>query len=104
MAAAAERCELNERTLYRYLADPTFRAELRQRQDAILGAVTASLVGLSGEAVATLRALLESKTVSDSVKCRAALGWLKHTRAAVELDALADRVAALEAKLLEGKR
>jgi len=42
--------------------------------------------------------------VSDSVKCRAALGWLKHTRAAVELDALADRVAALEAKLLEGKR
>lgn len=103
VTAAAERCGLAERTLYYYLADATFRTELRQRQDAILGAVTASLVGLSDEAVQTLRDVLSSTNASDSVKVRAALGWLKNVRDAVELDALADRVAALEEKIGGGR-
>jgi len=101
--AAAESCGLAERTLYGYLADETFKAELRARQDAILSSVTSALVGLSGSAVQTLRDLLESKTVSDSVKCRAALGWLRHARDAVELADLSDRVAALEQKIGGGK-
>jgi len=101
VAAAADRCGLNERTLYRYLADPAFKAELRQRQDAILASVTASLVGLSGSAVQTLKELLESKAATDAVKCRAALGWLRNVREAVELADLADRVARLE-KLIGG--
>jgi hypothetical protein len=99
VAAAAEKCDLTERTLYRYLNDETFRRELRARQDAILSSVTSALVGLSGEAVQTLRDLLESKTATDAVKCRAALGWLKHTRDSVELADLSDRVAALEEKI-----
>lgn len=100
---AAESVGLAERTLYNYLSDETFKAELRQRQDAILASVTSALVGLSGEAVTTLRDLLGSTTASDAVKCRAALGWLRHTRDAVELDSLADRVTALEEALLEEK-
>jgi len=104
VTAAAERCGLAERTLFYYLGDETFKSELRARQDSIVGAVTASLVGLSGEAVRVLRDLLESKTATDAVRCRAALGWLRHTRDAVELRDLADRVAVLEDKLLEGKR
>lgn len=102
--AAAESCGLAERTLFYYLADETFKAELRQRQGAILGGVTSALVGLSGGAIQTLRDLLESKTATDAVKCRAALGWLRNVRDAVELRDLADRVAALEDKLSEGKR
>jgi len=99
VTAAAERCGLAERTLFGYLANETFKAELRSRQDAILSSVTSALVGLSGEAVATLRDLLESKTATDAVKCRAALGWLRNVRDAVELRDLADRVAALEAQI-----
>jgi hypothetical protein len=101
--AAAESCGLAERTLFCYLSDETFKAELRARQDAILSSVTSALVGLSGSAVQTLRDLLESKTATDSVKCRAALGWLRHTRDAVELADLSDRVAALEQKIGGGK-
>jgi len=101
--AAAESCGLAERTLYLYLTDETFRAELRARQDAILASVTAALVGLSGEAVRVLREVLDDPKATASVKVRAALGWLRHTRDAVELADLSDRVAALEQKIGGGK-
>lgn len=97
--AAARVAGLGERTVHRYLSNPAFKAELRQRQDELLSAATAALVGLSGEAVATLRALLESGDTSASVKARVALGWLRQTREAVELQDLADRVTTLEQKL-----
>lgn len=99
VTAAAARAGLAERTLYYYLSDETFKRELRQRQDAILASVTSALVGLSGEAVQVLRAVLSDPKATASVKVRAALGWLKHTRDSVELDVLADRVAALEEKI-----
>jgi len=104
VAAAAEHCRLNERTLFRYLTAPAFRAELRQRQDAILSSVTSALVGLSGEAVEVLRAVMTDPNASEATRVRAALGWLRNVRDAVELRDLADRVAVLEDKLLEGKR
>ncbi len=94
--AAAKRCGLHERTLYGYLNDPAFKAELRRRQDAILASVTASLVGLSGEAVGVLREVLNDPDVAPSVKVRAALGWLQHARDVVELDSLAKRISRLE--------
>lgn len=99
MATAAKACGLAERTLYNYLADPVFKAELCRRQDEVIAATTAALVGLSGNAVAVLQDVLSDPEATHAVKVRAALGWLKHTREAVELDALADRVAALEEKV-----
>jgi len=99
LRAAAIECKLSERTLYNYLQEPAFRAELRARQDAILASVTSALVGLSGEAVRVLRSVLNAKTATDAVKVRAALGWLRHTRDAMELADLAGRVSALEKKI-----
>ena len=99
VATAAKACGLTERTLYNYLADPAFKAELRRRQDEVIAATTAALVGLSGNAVAVLQDVLSDPEATHAVKVRAALGWLKHTREAVELDALAERVAALEEKV-----
>jgi len=104
VATAAEACALGERTVTRYLSNPTFKAELRARQDAIVSSVTAALVGLAGGSVKTLRDILESKTASDAVKCRAALGWLAQMRQSVELADLAERVAALEEQLGAAKR
>ncbi|MDY6876794.1 MAG: hypothetical protein SWK90_11425 [Chloroflexota bacterium] len=101
--AAAESCGLGEATLYRYLRDDTFKAELRKRQDGIVSSVTAALVGLAGESVKTLRDILDSKTASDSVKVRAALGWLAQMRQSVELADLAARVEALEQASMGGK-
>jgi len=102
VAAAAKACGLAERTLYHYLAQPTFKAELRQRQDKVLAATTAALVGLSGEAVTALSEVLSNPTATDAVKVRAALGWLRHARESVELSALAERVTVLETKILSG--
>ena len=94
--AAADGCGLSEATLYRYLRDPPFKAELRERQDAVVTAVTAALVGLAGDAVETLRGVLRDAEASDGVRVRAALGWLAQMRQSVELVELAERVSALE--------
>ena len=94
--AAADKAGLGRRTLYRYLGDPAFKAELRKRQDAILSATTASLVGLTYLALDTLQTVLASATATDGARVRAALGWLSHVRQVVELRELIDRIEALE--------
>lgn len=96
---AAKTAKLGARTIHRYLDDPLFRAELQKRRDKIVAATAAALVGLSGEAVATLLAVLQDADASNAVKVRAALGWLSHTRDALELDDLTARVEKLEARL-----
>lgn len=98
--AAAKAAGLGERTIHRYLGDAAFKTELRKRQDQLLSAMTAALVGLSGEAVETLRALLESGDTSASVKARVALGWLRELHRTLELQDLAERVTALEEHIL----
>ncbi len=94
--AAAKKANLGETTLWRYLSDATFKTALSKRQDAIVSSVTAALTGMAGESVKTLRGILRSRTASDAVKCRAALGWLSQMRQSVELADLSERVRALE--------
>ena len=98
---AARHCGLTSRTLYNYLSDTTFKAELRKRQNALVSSVTAALIGLAGESVKALRDILESKSATDAVKCRAALGWLAQMRQSVELVDLADRLDEVEQKLTQ---
>jgi len=93
---AALAAGLAERTVHRYLQFDHFRAELARRQDATIKATTASLVGLSGDAVEALRDILQSEDTPPAVKVRGALGWLSQMRQSVELADLAERVAALE--------
>ena len=99
VAAAARACGLSERTVWRYLADPEFKAELRRRQDQAIAATSAALAGLSGRAVEALRDLLADSECSQSVKARVALGVLSARREATELDDLSERVAELERRL-----
>lgn len=99
--AAAAKAGLGERTIYRYLADSDFRAELHRRQDEALSAVTAALAGGMGSAVQALAGVLDDPECPQAVKVRAALGWLREGRAMVETDNLVDRVATLEKVLLE---
>ena len=96
MSAAARQCGLARRTLFRYLSDETFKAELRKRQDEAVTAVTAALSGLTGEAIEALHDLLANPETSASVKARVALGWLSERRKALELDELTRRVMVLE--------
>jgi len=99
--AAAKKAGLGERTIYRYLADPDFRAELHRRQDEALSAVTAALAGGMGSAVQALAGVLDDPECPQAVKARVALGWLREGRAMVETNNLVGRVAALENVLIE---
>ena len=67
---AAAACGLTKRTLFRYLNDDTFTAELQKRQDAILAGVVAKMTTLAGAGMAQLEGALG---VLDS-----------HTRASIE--------------------
>jgi hypothetical protein len=59
IAEAAEAADLGERTIYRYLNDPDFKAALHKAQDRILAATTARLTGLTTQAVRELGDSLE---------------------------------------------
>ena len=96
VSKAALMAGLSEHTIWRYLADETFKAELKRRQDATIRTTTAALVGLSGDAVDALRDLLSNVETPAAVRCRAALGWLAQMRQSVELADLAERVSRLE--------
>jgi hypothetical protein len=100
---AAEEAGLARRTIYRYLEEETFRVELRRRQDEALSGVTAALVGKAEDAVEVLHEVMIDQFASDSVRVRAALGWLRFVRDAVELEALSDRVRRLEEVVARGR-
>lgn len=100
--SAARQCKLTPRTLYNYLRNTTFKAELRARQDETIAAASAALAGLAGEAIGTLRDVLKDDSATHASQVRAALGILQERRRIGELDDLADRVTRLEQ--LEGKK
>lgn len=99
VADAAEAAELGERTVYRYLSDPAFKAELRKRQAEILSQTVAAMVGGRQTALDVLRDALTSETTSWTERIRAANYWLSHTQDAIELDALIERIEALEQRM-----
>jgi hypothetical protein len=100
VAAAARVCGLSERTLWRYLADEEFKAELSERQSKETTALSAALAGLSSTAIETLAELMDDPEAPASVRARVALGTLKERRDVIELSELEERLAAVE-RLLE---
>ena len=94
---AANAAGLTTRTVYRYLADASFRDALHEQQDRITSATAARLVGGAGDALAVLERVMSDPDETGATRVRAAGMWLDAMRNAVELDQLAARVAALEA-------
>ena len=92
---AASVAGIGEKTMYRYLNDDAFRAELHAQQDAALAAAAAALAGMMGDALATLRDTLQDDDASDSVKVRATQ-IIVDERRMIELVALARDVRQLE--------
>jgi len=99
VAAAARRCGLGERTIWRYLSDDEFTAALDSRMDRETKALSASLGGLSSVAISTLYEIMADRNAPPSVRARVALGLLRERRNAIELDQLVKRMDALEEKV-----
>lgn len=93
---AAAQAGLCEATIYTYLRDDAFKAELRALQDRTINAATAALSGLAGDAIGVLRDALGDQEATTATRVRAALGVLDQLRGLVTFADFEDRIAALE--------
>ena len=91
---AAKQAELCEQTLYRYLRDPDFLAEFRERAKALYNASTARIAQSTERAVYVLKRNLECDR--PSVEVRAAEVLLNSAAKRVETDEILKRLEALE--------
>jgi hypothetical protein len=99
VAAAASAADRAPKTIHTWLKLPEFVAVLREAEAAALDNLSRELVGLAGEAVATLRATMASETASAGIKIRAAEVVLTNLLKLRELYQFEARLAAMEAAL-----
>jgi hypothetical protein len=102
LGVAAGRVGLSERTASRYLADPDFQDAYRAAQREALAVAMGKLSSLTGAAVATLQALLTDDTVPPAVRLAAAKAILDTAVKWVDTADLQERLAALEARAVNG--
>jgi hypothetical protein len=93
---AAKFANVGESSLYRWLADDSFRSALIEAEGDVLDSATRRLVGLSEAAIAVITQLLIDREAPAMVRLRAAECVLGHMLKLVELRNLAQRLEALE--------
>ena len=93
---AAKQAGLSKRTIYRYLADDSFKTELRALQDRTINAAVAALSGLAGDAIQVLRDALTDDDATMATRVRAAIAVLDQAIKLTELRDLIERVERLE--------
>jgi len=95
---AAASAGVNRATLWRWLKDEEFqRAYMAARREAVRQAV-ARLQQTSGEAVDTLRDVMKDTAATPAARVSAAKAILEMSIKAIELEDMAERLAALESK------
>lgn len=95
--AAARQAGTSDRTVYRRLKDPKFRAQVREARAEMVKRASGMLTAAAGESVRTLLSL-QKESVTPAVRLGAARAVLElgiKVREMVELEA---RIAALEAQ------
>lgn len=83
-------------TLYRWMNDPQFRAELDAREAAMIDAAQRAVLRLQENAIATIAGILANAGESASVRLAAAKTALDYSIRLRELAAIERRLAALE--------
>ncbi len=93
---AAAAAEVGQRTLYRWLKDPTFSRDYREARRDAFGQAIALTQRYAPLAVNTLAQVMMDDGAPSSSKVAAATTILRFGREGIELDDLAARVEALE--------
>jgi phage terminase small subunit len=101
---AAQAAGIGERTAWRYLAEPSVKAALTERQDAVLGHVSRRLASEMGAALDVLCGIMRNTAANDAARVSAARAVLDSGLRLAELVTLAERVAELEARMEEEER
>ena len=93
---AAKQCGIGEVTLHRWLKDATFQAAYREARRAVVQHAITQVQQATGEAVETLRRVMQDPEAPASAKVSAAKNILDTAVKAVELEDLEARITALE--------
>lgn len=86
-------------TLYRWLREPEFKARLREAQRDLFDHAMGYLQDATGEAVATLRAVMTSDDAPETARVTAARLVIEFNRQHIDTHDLEERIAALEATI-----
>jgi len=97
LAAAAQHAGLSEVTAWRWLKDATFQAAYREARRQVVQQAIVQVQQATGEAVETLRQVMQAADAPASAKVSAAKTILETAVKAVELEDLEARIVALEA-------
>lgn len=97
---AAAAIGVSERTLYRWLTDPAFRAALSVAEGDLLDAATRRLLTLQDDAIGAFEDVLTGgPDVTDTARLRAAQAVLDYLLKLREMRSVEERLTALEAKV-----
>ena len=98
---AARAVGVAEVTLYRWLADSSFKEAFRKAKALIVDQAITKLQQAASEAVKTLRDIMVDASRKDSARVSAAKAILDHTLRATEMENLALRIDRLEAIIMK---
>jgi hypothetical protein len=99
--AAAQRAQINERTLRRWVHDPVFQAQYRDaRRELIKGAVH-TLLHSAGSATHTLVTLMQDVSTPATARVSAARAILAFVLRALSEDDIEERFIEIERRLAE---
>jgi hypothetical protein len=96
VARAAKQAGISERTAYRTLADPAFKAEYRDARRQVVAQVGTLLQQSATDAVEVLKEVMKDKDLLPTARVSAAKAILDAAFRSSELDDLAADVAALQ--------
>ena len=97
LAEAAQIAGIGEVTAWRWLKDATFQANYREARRAVVQHAIAQVQQATGEAVATLRTVMQDSESPASARVSAAKAILETAVKGIDIDDLEVRIAALEA-------
>ena len=99
VAEAAEACKLGRQTLYRFMRDPLFDAELKKARRVLVNRAILSLQQSSRHAATALAKICRDEEAPPSARVAAAREILSQTMKAIEIEGIEERLQALEDRL-----
>lgn len=97
VAQASDLANVSRNTVYRWLQEEDFSRELKTLQDETLKRLSVRLIGLSEKALEVLGDGMESRNLTDRVRCASTL--LNRLPAVAELADVERRIEILERRL-----
>lgn len=99
ISQVAKRLKVNESTIFRMMQDESFKVKYREARRQLLYNSISQLQAISGEAVQTLRTIMNDGEVSPAVRVSAAKSILDMSLKAAEVEEIAERVDRIEEEI-----